>query len=108
MKRKILTIALFAITLTCLFAIGVGAAEKTLDTNSLDEIKATINESSVGDEITVNLTGDMISNSLGCMKPILQKLLKCTLCFSIREPVAALAYSLSKISDCSSVSIKSP
>lgn len=60
MKRKILTIALFAITLICLFAIGVGAAEKTLDTNSLEEIKATINESSVGDEITVNLTGDMI------------------------------------------------
>lgn len=59
MKKSFLIIAM-ATMLVCLLAFGVSAAETTVSTGSLAEIHSAISAAEVGDEITVNLTGDII------------------------------------------------
>lgn len=59
MKKLLLSVA-FVLLLSCIFAFGIAAAETTLETNSLDEIKNAISNASEGDTIVVEMTGDIL------------------------------------------------
>lgn len=60
MKRKAFLFILMVTILACIFALSVSAIETTIEADSLSEIKQAVSDSSAGDEITVNLTGDII------------------------------------------------
>ena len=60
MKRKLLLLALMVTALVCAFAISVSAIDTTVEADDLSDIKTAIDNSLAGDNVTVNLTGDVL------------------------------------------------
>ncbi|MBO5379366.1 MAG: hypothetical protein J6A90_03480 [Clostridia bacterium] len=60
MKKKLLLLASTVVMLVCIFAVGASAANTTIEADDLSDIKAAISNSMPGDEITVDLAGDIL------------------------------------------------
>ena len=60
MKKKLLLLASTVVMLVCIFAVGASAANTTIEADDLSDIKAAISNSAPGDEITVDLAGDIL------------------------------------------------
>ena len=60
MKKKLLLLASTVVMLVCIFAVGASAANTTIEADDLSDIKAAISNSMPGDEITVDLSGDIL------------------------------------------------
>ena len=58
--KKLLISGLFAVMLATVMAFSIFAAETTLETDSLDEIKEAIASSEARDSIVINMTGDIL------------------------------------------------
>lgn len=60
MKKKLLLLASTVVMLVCIFAVGASASNTTIEADDLSDIKAAISNSMPGDEITVDLAGDIL------------------------------------------------
>lgn len=58
--KKALFCILFVLIFTCLLAFSVSAIETKIETSSLDEIKSAIANSSAGDSVIIDMTGDVL------------------------------------------------